>query len=102
MKKLLAAPFILLSILNTSAYADEEAQIVTTCHYANAEWGYDMMQLCITENRALRDEVLRLGPEHAGAVERCRKQAEFGWAWVKQCVLKRTSSTSPASPEQAE
>lgn len=67
---------------------DEEAQIVTTCHYGNAEWGYDMINRCIDENRAQRAEVLRLPAEHAAAVFRCRQSAELGWAWVQTCVQK--------------
>lgn len=67
---------------------EEEAQIVTTCHYGNAEWGNDMIQRCIDENRALRAEVLRMPAEYADALLRCRQSAELGWTWVKTCVLK--------------
>lgn len=78
---------LLLICAHTARADDEEAQIVTTCHYANAEWGTDMINRCIEENRRLRAEVLALPPEHAGAVARCRDSAELGWTWVKECVL---------------
>jgi len=67
---------------------DEEAQIVTTCYYANAEWGTDMVNLCVEENRRVRAEVLALPDVHAAAVRRCRASAELGWSWVKECVKK--------------
>ena len=92
---------ILLTLLCISpgvgADTEEVSQIVTTCHYANAEWGSDMINRCIEENRALRDEVLRLPPEHAKALARCREHAELGWGWVRDCVLKGKENGNPST-----
>lgn len=94
----LAVLLLMLSGLHVHAQTDEEAQIVTTCHYANAEWGTDMIDLCIRENRTLRSEVLSLPESYAADVRRCRDSAELGWAWVKACVLKRAPKPVPEQP----
>lgn len=70
---------------------DEEAQIVTTCYYANAEWGTDMINRCVEENRRLRADVLALPEAYSSAVRRCRASSELGWTWVKACVMKEVA-----------
>lgn len=72
----------------TYVRADEEAEIVTGCHYSNAEWGEQLIDICVKENKRLRAEVLAYSEEHKPYVERCRKRSEFGWGFVKECVDK--------------
>ena len=71
-----------------SALADEEDDIVTGCHFSNAEWGAQMIDLCINENRARRAEVLAYPEKYKRFVERCRRGNEYGWSMVKSCVDK--------------
>jgi hypothetical protein len=68
------------------AWADEEDEIVTSCHYSNAEWGAEAIDRCVKENHATRALVLQYPAEHKPIVERCRRNSEWGWSWVKSCV----------------
>ena len=86
MPRLVGLACAMLAISGVARAEDEEAQIVMTCHYANAEWGNDAIHRCIDENRALREEVLRLPDAFARDIARCRANAELGWGWVKTCV----------------
>jgi len=92
-----------LAVAGTARAEDEEAQIVTTCHYANAEWGNDMIHLCIEENRRLRAEVLAMPGKHAVALARCRASSELGWQWVKACVVQDAAAQADLAgyPEDA-
>jgi hypothetical protein len=74
------------ALLLACVHADEEAEIVTACHFANAEWGNDMIDRCVKENQATRALVLAYPPQHQRIVNRCRAKSELGWAWVKNCV----------------
>ncbi len=79
----------LLVLLPFSASADEtdEAdEIVTGCHFANAEWGADMIDRCIKENQVTRTQVLGYPEKYKKFIDRCRRRNELGWGWVKTCV----------------
>lgn len=76
----------LLALLSMGACADEEDEIVTGCHYSNAEWGSDMIDRCVKDNRAQRAIVLRYPEQYKSIIARCRRKSEFGWSWVKACV----------------
>lgn len=65
---------------------DELAEIVSSCHFSNAEFGVQMIERCITDNKAVREQVLRTPVEHEAIVNRCRASSERGWDWVKKCV----------------
>ncbi len=68
------------------ASADEKDEIVTTCHFANAEWGAEAIDRCVRENLAVREIVLAYPAEHRQILQRCRASSELGWNWVKNCV----------------
>lgn len=76
----------LLALLSMGACADEEDEIVTGCHYSNAEWGSDMIDRCIKENQATRALVLRYPEKYKRFLNRCRRGNENGWSWVKTCI----------------
>jgi hypothetical protein len=69
-----------------SAWAGEEDEIITGCHYSNAEWGAEMIDRCIKENQATRKLVLDYPARYQRIVDRCRQGNEYGWSWVKTCV----------------
>ena len=79
-------PIALLLLLAFGASADEEDEIVTGCHFSNAEWGTDMIDLCIKENQATRAVVLQYPEKYKRYLDRCRRGNENGWAWVKTCL----------------
>jgi hypothetical protein len=75
-----------LALLPFHASPDEEDEIVTGCHYSNAEWGNEMIDRCIKDNQATRAIVLQYPEQYKQIVERCRRKNELGWSWVKTCV----------------
>ena len=83
-------PLILAAILALSSTAcradDDDADIVTGCLMANAEFGIEMAHICIRENQAARAEVLRYPDEFKGIVARCSRRKEMGWGFVKKCI----------------
>ena len=79
-------PIALLLLLAFGASAGEEDEIVTGCHFSNAEWGADMIDLCIKENQATRAVVLQYPEKYKRYLDRCRRGNENGWAWVKTCL----------------
>ena len=79
-------PIALLLLLAFGASAGEEDEIVTGCHFSNAEWGTDMIDLCIKENQATRAVVLQYPEKYKRYLDRCRRGNENGWAWVKTCL----------------
>ena len=79
-------PIALLLLLAFGASAGEEDEIVTGCHFSNAEWGVDMIDRCIKENQATRTQVLGYPEKYKKFIDRCRRRNELGWAWVKTCV----------------
>jgi hypothetical protein len=84
MKKLILA--FALAIAAPAALADDESDIVSGCAMSNAEWGVEMIQLCVTENKTARAAVLAYPQEYKGLVERCSRRREMGWGMVKRCV----------------
>lgn len=77
---------LLLALTALTTVAGEEDEIVTTCHFANAEWGLEMVERCIRDNQEMRKIVLQFPEIHKPIVERCRRGNDNGWAWVKTCV----------------
>ncbi|MEO8156489.1 MAG: hypothetical protein ABI648_01745 [Betaproteobacteria bacterium] len=65
---------------------DEDADIVTGCLMSNAEFGTEMAQICIEENKAARAEVARYPDEYKNIVVRCTRRKEMGWGIVKKCI----------------
>jgi hypothetical protein len=83
--KILSLIVILLSCAAAWA-ADEDADIVTNCLMSNAEFGTEMAQVCIKENKDARAEVARYPEEFKTIVERCKRRKEMGWGLVKKCI----------------
>lgn len=80
---------ILAAILVSSpslSWADDDSDIVTGCLMSNAEFGTDMAQICIKENRAALAEVARYPDEVKPIVARCSRRKEMGWGIVKKCI----------------
>ena len=75
-----------LAIAAPAAFADDESDIVSGCALSNAEWGVEMIQLCVTENKTARGELQAYPQEYKGLVERCSRRKEMGWGMVKRCV----------------
>lgn len=65
---------------------DDDADIVTGCLMSNAEFGTEMAQICIEENKAARAEVARYPDEYKNIVKRCTRRKEMGWGIVKKCI----------------
>jgi hypothetical protein len=84
MKKLILT--FALAIAAPAAFADDESDIVSGCAMSNAEWGVEMIQLCVTENKTARAEVQAYPQEYQGLVQRCSRRKEMGWGMVKRCV----------------
>jgi squalene cyclase len=78
----------LLVLFSASAFAAEEDEIVTGCHFSNAEWGSDMIDRCIKDNQATRAVVLQYPEKYKRFLDRCRRGNANGWAWVKTCIDK--------------
>ena len=87
-------PIVFLVLFATGASADETDEIVTGCHFSNAEWGAEMIDICVKENQATRAEVLRYPEKYRRFVERCRRGSENGWSWVKTCIDKDIAAES--------
>ena len=80
---------ILASILVVSSFAcraDDESDIISGCAMSNAEFGTQMIQVCINENQAARAEVARYPDELRPIVERCKRRKDMGWGLVKKCI----------------
>jgi hypothetical protein len=84
MKTILVAAILVASSL--PCMADDESEIVTGCLMSNAEFGSDMAQICIRDNRAALAEVARYPDEVRGIVKRCSRRKEMGWVMVKRCI----------------
>ena len=77
---------IILGLVCGACLADDDADIVTNCLMSNAEFGTEMAQICIKENKAARAEVARYAEEFKPIVERCERRKEMGWGIVKKCI----------------
>ena len=84
MKKIIVAAILVLS--SGVCRADDESDIVSGCAMSNAEFGTEMIQICINENQAARAEVARYPDALKPIVERCKRRKEMGWGIVKKCV----------------
>lgn len=84
MKAIIVAAIMVLS--SSACRADDDSDIVTGCLMSNAEFGSDMAQICIKENRAVRAEVARYPDEVKPIVARCSRRKEMGWGIVKKCI----------------
>jgi hypothetical protein len=82
------AGIFLAMLFSVAATAGEEDEIVTSCHFSNAEWGAGMIDLCIKENQALRLSLLAYPQPYQRFLNRCRTKSELGWDKVKICVDK--------------
>jgi hypothetical protein len=77
---------LLLALSSLGALGEEEDEIVTGCHFSNAEWGSEMIDRCIRDNQATRALVLQYPEQHKAIIDRCRRGNGNGWSWVKTCV----------------
>lgn len=92
-------------LYSPASRADESDVIVTTCHFANSEWGTEMIDRCVKHNQAVRAEVLQQYAQHERLLNRCREKDELGWDWVKTCIERDLSADSALAaypPEHAE
>ncbi len=76
----------LLVLFPISGLADDESDIVTGCLMSNAEFGNEMAQICIEENKAARAEVQRYPEQYKSIVDRCTRRKLAGWGIVKKCI----------------
>lgn len=76
----------ILALSSSLSWADDDSDIVTGCLMSNAEFGSDMAQICIKENREARAEVARYPDEVKPIVARCSRRKEMGWGIVKKCI----------------
>jgi hypothetical protein len=79
---------VLFALLSIDARAGEEDEIITGCHFSNAEWGTQMIDNCIKDNFANRALVQQYPEQYKSIVSRCRLKNEFGWSEVKKCIDK--------------
>jgi hypothetical protein len=77
---------VTLMLASSACLADDDSDIVTGCSMSNAEFGTEMIQVCIKENQAARAEVARYPDEVKDIVARCSRRKEMGWGIVKKCV----------------
>lgn len=84
MKKMIVAAILVLSF--GMCRADDESDIVSGCAMSNAEFGTEMIKICIKENQAARAEVERYPDALKPIVERCKRRKEMGWGIVKKCI----------------
>ncbi len=76
----------MLAFSSTACLADDESDIVIGCLMSNAEFGNEMAQICMKENRDARAEVARYPDEVKNIVARCTRRKEMGWGIVKKCI----------------
>jgi hypothetical protein len=77
---------VTLMLASSACLADDDSDIVTGCSMSNAEFGTEMIQVCIKENQAARAEVARYPDEVKDIVARCSRRKEMGWGIVKKCI----------------
>ena len=76
----------ILSFSSSAPCADDDSDIVSGCAMSNAEFGTEMITICVNENNAARAELKKYPPEYQPLVERCSRRKEMGWGIVKRCV----------------
>ena len=84
MKNLILA--LILAVASSAAFADDDSDIISGCAMSNAEFGTEMIQICIKENRTARDDVHAYPEQYKALVDRCTRRKEMGWSIVKRCV----------------
>lgn len=84
MKVIIVAGALLLS--TTPCVADDDSDIVSGCAMANAEFGTEMIDICVKENQAARAEIARYPAQMKKIVDRCSRRKEMGWGIVKKCI----------------
>jgi hypothetical protein len=76
----------ILAFLSFTCRADDDSDIISGCAMSNAEFGTEMINICIKENQAARAEIARYPAEVKGIVARCSRRKEMGWGIVKKCI----------------
>ena len=76
----------ILALSSSVCLADDDSEIVTGCLMSNAEFGYEMAQICIKENQAARAKVAGYPDEFKDIVARCSRRKEMGWGIVVKCI----------------
>ena len=84
MKTAILAALLLLS--SGVCLADDDSDIVSGCAMSNAEFGTEMIDICVRENQAARAEIARYPAEMKKIVDRCSRRKEMGWGIVKKCI----------------
>jgi hypothetical protein len=84
MKTAILAVLLLLS--SGACLADDDSDIVSGCAMSNAEFGTEMIDICVKENQAARAEIARYPAEMKKIVDRCSRRKEMGWGIVKKCI----------------
>ena len=84
MKAIILAGVLLLS--SAPCLADDDSNIVSGCAMSNAEFGTEMIDICVKENQAARAEIARYPAEMKKIVDRCSRRNEMGWGIVKKCI----------------
>ncbi|HEX4985383.1 MAG TPA: hypothetical protein VFV71_04845 [Burkholderiales bacterium] len=64
---------------------DDDAEIVTSCNVSNAEFGVDMIHICIRDNFEARAELQRYPAEYRHLIGNCGRRKQM-WDIVKRCV----------------
>jgi hypothetical protein len=77
---------VILALSSGPCLADDESDIVSGCAMANAEFGTEMIDICVKENQAARAEIARYPDEAKPIVARCLRRKEMGWGIVKKCI----------------
>ena len=84
MKAIILAGVLFLS--SFTCLADDNSDIVSGCAMSNAEFGTEMIDICVKENKAVRAEIARYPVELKKIVDRCSRRKEMGWGFVKICI----------------
>ncbi|MEO8004922.1 MAG: hypothetical protein ABI771_08455 [Betaproteobacteria bacterium] len=84
MKNLILA--LALAVASSATFADDDSDIISGCALSNAEFGTEMIQICINENKTARADLQNYPEEYKGLVQRCSRRKEMGWSIVKKCV----------------
>jgi len=84
MKTLIFA--ITLALASSACLADDDSDIISGCAMSNAEFGTEMIGICIKENQAALAEIARYPGEMKDIIARCSRRKEMGWGIVKKCI----------------
>ena len=84
MKNLIIA--LVLAVASSAIFADDDSDIISGCAMSNAEFGTDMIRICINENKTARADLQAYPEQYKALVDRCTRRKEMGWGIVKRCV----------------